>query len=61
MKTNSRYSPSEATAAKVNWPGENSLPGWLVVNAGSTRLNVASVVSVASAAPLPSALNNVTP
>ncbi|CNM85450.1 Uncharacterised protein [Mycobacterium tuberculosis] len=47
-------------AANASCAGENSLPTWLV-NVGSTRASVASVVSVASAAPLPSALNNVTP
>ncbi len=35
----------------------NSGPGWLVVNAGSTRQSTASVDTVASAVAVPSALN----
>jgi hypothetical protein len=44
-------------AAKVSWAGVNSGPGWLVVKVGNTKLNVANVVTVANAAPEPSALN----
>ena len=36
----------------------NSGPGRPVVNVGSTRLKVARVVTVASAAPVPAALNS---
>ena len=44
----------------MSWPGENSGPVRLVVNDGSTRLSVASVATVASAPPVPSALNTAT-
>ena len=37
------YSASDATAANASCSGENSGPGRLVVNVGSTRLSVASV------------------
>ena len=47
---------SEAIAAKASCAGVNSGPGRPSVNVGSTRLKVASVVTVASAAPVPSAL-----
>ena len=45
-------------AANASCGGENSGPGRLVVKVGRTRLNVASVATVASAAPVPSALND---
>lgn len=61
MNTNIPYSASEATAANVSWAGENTGPGVLAVKFGSTRLSVASDVTVASAAPVPSALNRATP
>jgi hypothetical protein len=51
---------SEAVAAKASCAGVNSGPGRLVVKVGSTKLKVANVVTVASAAPVPSALNIVT-
>ena len=44
-----------------NDAGENSGPGRLPVNVGSTKLEVASVAAVARAAPLPSALNSTIP
>jgi hypothetical protein len=59
VTTKIAYSSSEAIAAKVNWAGENSGPGRLVVNVGRARLSPASVATVASAAPVPSALNTV--
>ncbi len=55
--TNTPYRANEAIAAKVSWAGLNSGPGRLVVKVGSTRLKVANVVTVANAAPVPSALN----
>lgn len=61
VNTNSRYTKSVAIAAKASWLEVNSLPGCPVVKAGRTRLSVATVVTVASAAPAPSALNSVTP
>ncbi len=47
---------SEATAAKASCEAENSGPGSAVVKRGSTRVRPASVITVASAAPVPSAL-----
>jgi hypothetical protein len=61
VSTNAPYSTTDATAAKTSCAGENSGPGRLVVKVGRTRLKVASVATVASAAPVPSALNRVTP
>ena len=61
MRTNAPYSTREAAAAKVSWAGLNSGPLRLEVKLGSTRLSVASEVTVASAAPVPSALNSVRP
>ncbi len=48
------------TAANASCGGENSGPGVVVVKVGTTRLRVASVVTVAKAAPEPSALNETT-
>ena len=45
-------------AANVSCSGENSRLERLVVNAGTTRLSVASVATVASALAVPSALND---
>jgi hypothetical protein len=56
VMTNTAYKASEAMAAKASWAGVNSGPGWLVVRVGSTKLSVANVVTVANAAPDPSAL-----
>ena len=50
----------DVTAANPSCPGENCGPAMVVVNAGSTRLSVASVATVAMAAPAPSALNDTT-
>ena len=50
------YSASEATAAKASWAAENSGPEALVVKVGTTMVNTARVVTVARAAPVPSAL-----
>jgi hypothetical protein len=61
VSTNAAYSTSEAIAAKASCAGENCGPGRLVVKVGSTRLSVATVATVASAAPLPSALNTANP
>ena len=56
VKTKSEYSASEATAAKASWADENSGPGVLVVKRGSTSVTDASVMTVASAEPVPSGL-----
>ena len=56
VSTNAPYSTSDAAAAKVSCGAENCGPGVVVVNVGSTRLSVARVATVASAAPVPSAL-----
>ena len=61
MSTNVTHSPREQTPAKTSCGGENWDPEALVVNVGSTRLSVASATSVASAEPVPSALNRGTP
>lgn len=45
----------------MSWAVENSGPGLLVVNVGSTRLSVASVATVARAAPVPSGLKTAVP
>ena len=50
-----------ALVATADFVFENAGPGVLEVNVGSTRLSVASVATVASAAPLPSGLNSVAP
>jgi hypothetical protein len=55
------YRTSEVTAAKASCDEENSGPDSLVVKVGRTRLKVASVVTVASAAPVPSALKTTSP
>src|SRR5215207_9993270 len=60
VSTNRPYRMTDASAAKVSCAGENSGPGRLVVKVGRTRLSVASVAMVASAAPVPSALNEIT-
>jgi hypothetical protein len=60
VRTKSTYSTSDAAAANVSCAGENRGPGTRV-NVGSTRLSVARVVTVASAAPLPSGLNSTVP
>ena len=57
MKTNSAYSASDATAANASCEAENSGPGVPVVNRGSTSVTEASVMTVASAEPVPSGLN----
>jgi hypothetical protein len=44
-------------AANASWGGEKTGPGLLVVKFGTTMLSVASVATVASDAPAPSALN----
>jgi hypothetical protein len=57
VNTNSAYSASDAMAAKASWEDENSGPGVAVVNRGSTSVTEASVITVASAEPVPSGLN----
>src|SRR6476646_9018254 len=47
------------TAAKASCELENSDPGALVVTVGTTIVMTASVVTVARAAPVPSALNEI--
>src|SRR6476620_3699779 len=47
-------------AAKASCGGENTGPGLLVVNVGTTMPSVDKVATVASAAPAPSALNETT-
>src|SRR5262245_7734381 len=47
-------------AANVSCDGENTGPGVLVVNVGTTRPSVDRVATVARAAPDPSALNETT-
>ncbi len=61
VKTNIAYRARDASAANASCGPENSGPGVLVVNVGSTSVRVASVITVASAPPLPSALNSVVP
>jgi hypothetical protein len=61
VSTNMPYRTSEVTAAKASCEVENSGPGSLVVNVGNTSVSVASVTTVASAAPDPSALNSSRP
>jgi hypothetical protein len=61
VATNRPYRISEDSAAKVSWTVENSGPGLLVVNVGRTRLRVARVATVASAAPVPSGLKTAVP
>lgn len=56
MATKSPYRKTEAIAAKISWAGENSGPGLLVVKVGRARLRPASVVTVAKAVTVPSAL-----
>ena len=51
---------STRRAANTSWAVENSGPGALVVNVGSTRQTVASVATAASALPDPSALKSAT-
>lgn len=60
VATNEPYRTNDATAANVSCAGENSGPGSLVVKVGRTSVNVASVATVASAAPVPSALKTAT-
>ncbi len=57
MKTNSAYSANDVTAANASCEEENSGPGVVVVNRGSTSVTEASVMTVASAEPVPSGLN----
>src|SRR4051794_18158526 len=59
VMTNTAYSTSDAIAANASWAGVNSGPGRLIENVGSTKLKVANVITVASAAPDPSALKTV--
>jgi hypothetical protein len=61
VTTKARYSAREATAAKASWVGVNSGPGSPSVTVGSTRQTVANVATVASAPPVPSALNRTVP
>ena len=56
VSTQAAYTTRDARAAKASWLGENWGPGVVVVKFGSTRLSVARVATVASPAPLPSAL-----
>src|SRR5262249_31703844 len=58
--TNSPYSTSAVTAANASCGGENSGPGVVVVNVGTTMPRVDRVATVASAAPAPSALKETT-
>jgi hypothetical protein len=55
--TNSAYSTTDAIAANVSCVGVKVGPGELVVSAGRTRQTVASVMTVANAVAVPSALN----
>ena len=55
------YSARDASATKVSCDPVNSGPGVVVVKFGSTRQVTARVITVASAAPVPSALKCVVP
>ena len=58
VNTNIAYRAADATAANVSCDAENSGPGSEVVNRGSTSVRPASVITVARAEPVPSALNS---
>ena len=61
VTTKTPYSAADASAAKTSCTVLYSGPGTLVVNDGSTSVSVVRVATVASAAPLPSALNSAMP
>ncbi len=53
---NAAYNARDATAAKASCEGENSRPSAEVVKLGSTIVTPASVITVATAEPVPEAL-----